>query len=393
MKRFLGPALALLIGITQSAPASADDATWNKLTHQASKAWEQGSYGQAQRLFEQALKEAEKFGAKDIRLATSLTNLGVLLSFRGQKARAGPMFEQAVRIKQKALGPESYETVSSVAKLCQFYLSNGSPARAEPIAIGIVAYADKKMREKRDVAMCFETLNAYYKRHRELEDAEIFVKQAESQTKKATANQYLELAVLLDGLGSSFKDARRLSHAEQLYKRALALRQGTLAHDHMAIASSLENLAKLYNEQHRYHLAEPLFKQSLEISRKTLGPTRHETFSRIEGLGQCYVGLGKLAQAHELYQSTLSTFEKAYGRGNKYVVTTLLALGNVMIRQGNTSQAVTLYHDALKISEGLNGPNHASLSAILDAYAGALEKASRHQEAKRYYARARTIRG
>lgn len=365
-----------------AAAAPADDCLWNKHTHQAAKAWEQGNYGQAQRLFAEALKESEKFGQNDIRRATSLTNMGVLLSFRGQHAKAGPMFEQAVRIKQKALGPDSFETVSSVAKLCQFYLSHGTPAKADPIGTRVSSYADKKLREKRDVAMSFETLTAFYKNHRELEEAEIFVKQAEGQTRKATANQYLELAVLLDNLGSAFKDAKKLSLSEQLYKRSLALRQGVLTPEHMALASSLENLGKLYIDQGRYHMAEPVLKRSLEISRKTLGEAKPETFNRIEELGYCYASLGQLANAHDLYQKGLVTFENAYGRNNRYVLSMLLSLAAVHMRQGRSGQAVPLYARALKISEGIHGPNHANHISIRNAYARAQGRSVRPAESQ-----------
>ncbi len=381
-----------LLAACLSCPAFADDSAWNKLTMEGAKAYESGNFGAAQRNFEQSLAEAKKFGPNDIRLATSLTNLGVLYAFRNQNAKAAPLFEQAVRIKQKALGADNYDTVSAVAKLCQFHLKN-NPAKAEPICNRVSGYVDQKLKEKRDIALSFETLNKFYSRHKELEEAEIFVKQAESQTNKATTSSYLELAVLVDGLAGSCKDAKKFPPAEQLYKRALALRHGVLPKDHMAIASSLENLGKLYCDESRYHMAEPLFRRAVEITKTTLGAAKPETFSKIDGLGQCLLNLGKLSEAKTVYQDALASFESAYGKGSKYVLDCEIQLGHICIRQGSNAQAAQYYGDAVKISERINGPRHASLSSLLDCYAGALAKANRSGEAKKMSSRARDIRG
>lgn len=381
-----------LFAATLFCPADANEAAWNKYTMDGAKAYESGNFGVAQRNFEQSLAEAKKFGANDIRLATSLTNLGVLYSFRGQNAKAGPLFEQAVRIKQKALGGDNYDTVAAVAKLCQFHLKN-NPAKADPICNRVVGYVDSKLKEKREIELSFETLNKFYKRHKELEEAEIFVKQAENQTTKATTGSYLELAVLVDGLAGSCKDVKKFQPAEQLYKRALALRHGVLPKNHMAIASSLENLAKLYCDEGRYHMAEPLYRQAMEISKTTLGGCKPETFAKIDGLGQCLVGLSKFADAKSLYQEALSSFESAYGKSSKYVMDCQIQLGHICIKQGNGGQAAQYYGDAVKISEKLNGPRHASLSSLLDCYAGALARANRQSEAKRVSSRAKEIRG
>lgn len=392
MKFFNKPALLALLFANLASPAIADEASWNKYTMEGAKAYESGNFGVAQRNFEQSVAEAKKFGPNDARLATSLTNLGVLYAFRNQSAKAAPLFEQAVRIKQKALGPDNYDTVSSVAKLCQFHLKN-NPAKADPICNRVVSYVDGKLREKRDIALSFETLGKFYSRHKELEEAEIFVKQAENQTNKATTSSSLELAVLVDNLASSCKDVKKFQPAEQLYKRALALRHGVLPKDHMAIASSLENLGKLYCDEGRFHMAEPLFRRAMEISKTTLGAQRPETFLKIDGLGQCLIGLGKLSDARALYQEALETFGNAYGKGSKYVMDCEVQLGHICIKQGSAGQAATYYGDAVKISEKINGPKHASLSALLDCYGGALAKANRQNEAKRMFARAREIRG
>src|ERR1700716_3232204 len=111
-----------LTSLVSVSAAVAGEIEWQKYSTEGAKAYDLANWGQAERMFKLALKEAEHFGDKDLRLASSLTNLGVLYNFRAQPGKAEPLFERAIAVKQNALGPENPEVVASVGKLCQFYL-------------------------------------------------------------------------------------------------------------------------------------------------------------------------------------------------------------------------------------------------------------------------------
>lgn len=387
------------LGFATSAYAL-DDRAWNKYTEAGAKAYEANNYGQAEKMFALALKEAEKFGPNDIRLATSLTNVGVIANFRGNPSKAEPLFEHAIKIKQKVLGPDNPDVVSAVCKLCQFYISRNNYAKADNLAQKIITFGNRKVQELNQVQASFKTLIDFYQEHPELEGAERLMKQAETLTEKENANQNLELAVLLDRLATSYKEGSdtggnksRLVHAEQLYKNALELRQRTLVAEHGAVAQSLENLAKLYVAQDKYSLAEPLFKKALTISEKSGGLSRPDALPRLEGLAQCCIATGRLQEAEGLYRKAVENLEEGYGKHSKYVATALLGLGGVLSREGRYGEAAPMVARAVKIYESINGPQHASMSPLLDNYADLLDKTNRKGEAAKLHARARAIRG
>lgn len=391
--------LVAALGFATSASAI-DDRAWNKYTEAGAKAYEANNFGQAEKMFQLALKEAEKFGPNDIRLATSLTNVGVIQNFRGNQAKAEPLFEHAIKIKQKVLGPDNPDVVSAVCKLCQFYIGRGNYAKADNLAQKIITFGNRKVHELNQVQASFKTLIDFYQEHPEFEGAERLMKQAESLTEKESANQNLELAVLLDRLATSYKEASdasgnksRLVHAEQLYKNALELRQRTLVAEHGAVAQSLENLAKLYVAQDKHTLAEPLFRKALAISEKSGGLSRPDAYPRLDGMAQCCVATGRLQEAEGLYRKAVENLEAAYGKHSKYVATALLGLGSVLSREGRYGEAVPMVARAVKIYEAVNGPQHASMSPLLDNYADLLDRTNRKSEAAKLHARARAIRG
>src|ERR1700733_1805221 len=172
--------------------AQAGESEWKKYSRSGATAYEQANWGQAERQFKLALKEAESFGPQDLRLASSLTNLGVLYNFRNQPAKAAPLFERAIAVKQAAMGPENPEVIASVGKLCQFYLSHHEAGKADPLAAKLIAFSQKIVHDRQQVSSSFAKLSSFYQAHHELEDAEVLVKQAQEQTQKTTANQDLE---------------------------------------------------------------------------------------------------------------------------------------------------------------------------------------------------------
>jgi tetratricopeptide (TPR) repeat protein len=373
--------------------ATAGEAEWQKYSSEGAKAYDQANWGAAERSFKLALKEADSFGDADLRLASSLTNLGVLYNYRGQSSKAEPLFERAIAIKQKALGADNPEVLATVGKMCHFYLKAGNYAKADALSDKILAYADKALKDRSQVSSSFAKLSSFYQTHKELESAEILVKQAQVLTEKNGTEGDLDLAVLLDGLGGSYTAAGKLANGEQYYKRSLQIREQVLSPTHIAIASSCENLAKLYMQEGKAVQAEPLYRRALEISRKVLGEQKPETLTRTDGLAQCCIKTGHSQEAEALYRHVLEEFEKAYGPNSGYLVTCQLSLSALLAKQGRYAEAAPLLSQAVKISEKLNGPQHASLSPILDSYADVLEKTNHKSEAAKLKARARAIRG
>ncbi len=322
---------------------------WEQYTQQGSEEFIQSNYGQAEREFKLALKEAELFGDHDLRLATSLTNLGVLYKAHAQITKAEPLFERALLIQQNVLGPNNFEVVSTAAKLCHFYAQRGEWNKADALCARVFAYV-----------------------------------QAHQNTKE----RELDLAVLADGLAKSFGDR---SPSEQLFQIALAIRQRALPANHMAIASSSECLARLYAGRGNQADAEPLFKRAYEISDKTLGSSKPETLNLVDSYALCLQNLGKNKEAERVYRRSLEGCEHSFGKRSGYTSKVQLGLANLLIKEGRCSEATPLLSEALKTQESLQGPDNVTLTPILDAYADALDRTNRHSEANKIHTRARAI--
>ena len=96
----------------------------------------QGQYAEAAPLYKRALKIKEKaLGPDHPSVATSLNNLGLLYRAQGQYAKAEPLFKQALKIYEKALGPDHSSVATSLNSLAGLYRATNRDEEAEALEL------------------------------------------------------------------------------------------------------------------------------------------------------------------------------------------------------------------------------------------------------------------
>ena len=90
-----------------------------------------GEYPKAEPLLQEALRIRQKvLGPEHPDTALSLNNLGGLYRVMGQYDKAEPLFQEALRIRQKVLGPEHPDTATSLNNLAELYHDMGANLQA-----------------------------------------------------------------------------------------------------------------------------------------------------------------------------------------------------------------------------------------------------------------------
>jgi tetratricopeptide (TPR) repeat protein len=171
-----------------------------------------------------AVQDAEKSGKEDVRLGTSLTELGLAYSAQRQFTEAEPILQRAVAVKEKALGPEHPDFARALLDLGALYRLKNEHAKAEPP-----------------------------------------IRRAVSILEKALGPEHPEVAGNLTNLGGRLRDQGKFAEAEPILKRALTIREKILRPDHPDVVRSLLGLANLYADQQKYAEAEPLFQRCVRV--------------------------------------------------------------------------------------------------------------------------------
>ena len=108
-------------------------AKWESYITAAQQAYQQAEYAEAEKQLEAALKEAEAFGLDDVRLATSLNNLAALYHAQGKYAEAEPLYQRALAIWEKALGPDHPNVAVSLENYASLLCNTNRDAEAAQI--------------------------------------------------------------------------------------------------------------------------------------------------------------------------------------------------------------------------------------------------------------------
>ena len=233
----------------------------------------QGRYAEAEPLFKQALKIAEKtFASDDLEVSSVLNNLAVLYKYRNRFPQAERLYRRALAIVEKSLGPEHPEVATIYHNLGGLEHERGRYARGEPLARRSVEIRQKALGPD----------------HPEV------------------AADLAALAALLDGQG---KD----NEAEQLYKRALAIFERAYGPEHYDLAVCFNNLAAIRHKQGDHTEAERLYQRALAIKEELLGPNHPDVAMTLNNLAVSCKSQGRQAEAESLYQRALSIFKKALG--------------------------------------------------------------------------------
>ena len=314
--------------------------------------FERGRYADAKPVFERALTiRARALGPEHPHVASSLNSLAGLYNAQGQYGKAEPLYQRSLAILEKALGPEHPHVGSSLNNLAELYRIQGKYARAKP----------------------------YYQRA-------LVIKE------KVLGPQHPQVVSSVNNLALLYQAMGDYVEAEPLYQRALVTLEKAVGPEHPSVASSLNNLAELYRIRGKYAKANPLFQRSLAIREKMLGPQHPDVAATLNNLAALYHNQGQFEKAASLYERARKILQQALGPDHASVAMSFNNLAELYKDMGDYAGAEPLYRHALVTLEKALGPEHPYVATCLDNLAGLLRKMHRRKEAPPLEFRARAIR-
>ena len=263
-----------------------------------------------------------------------------------QKARVWiPLLEKKVSHRERLLGPENRDTLTSMVELAEAYRLQ-DPEKAAALVERVVEIKKKKLGEEHP-----ETLQSLY-----------------------------ELARI------SYAQ-ERWADADFLYRHALKGYTNTLGLYHEKTLRVIHRLASIYEHDGQLAQAEMMYQQVLSGSEKSLGSGHQLTTSAAKDLGVVYEKQGKFAEAQDMYQRVLSGSEKVFGRDDGRTLSAAMMVASVCEKQGMLAKAEDMYRKAVKGCEMSLGPNYQLTLSGAQRLGKIYEKQGRLAEAEEVYQR------
>lgn len=338
-----------LLGMVGLVTAAQQDAGWN-LNERGNQALERGEYGEAQRLYTEAIEVWQALGpAYDAYRAAALLNRGAALCSEGKRLAGAKDYEEALPLHRRSLGPKHLRTLTNLNQLGSVYLMLGDGDRA--------------------AALFAEALPV----ERELYPHDI------------------QLARTLAGLSSVLVRARKPAEALQPAEEALSIALKAEPEEGLNAALMYSNVAEIHRIAGRPERALPLYRKARAIYERLLGPTHARVASILSQEGLILMDDGKLSLAGESMVRATTILAKSCPECDFEQSITESNLGLLRLKQKRYAEADQLLSHALSLQERFTNRPGPDVAATLQALALVREKERLYEDAARLHNRAASI--
>jgi eukaryotic-like serine/threonine-protein kinase len=310
-----------------------------------------GLYDSAGPLLEEALKlRRQTLGEEQVEVAQSLNNLAEVLHKKSNYEAAEPLYRQALALQRKLLGQQHPDVAESLDNLAMVLVSRGNYKESEPLFHESLAMRRKLLgQEHAEVAESLNNLADLLRRKGDLAGAESLHREALVMRRKLYGNDHPEVAISLDNLGGLLGVKGDYEAAEPLMREALAIFRKLHGNDHPDVAINLNNLAGLLSAKGDYAASEPLYREALAISRKNLGEEHPGVASAMDNLAYLLHRKGDYEGAEPLYRRALEIRRKKLPKGHPDIAYSLSGLGELLFDKGSPESAEPLLREGLEI--------------------------------------------
>jgi tetratricopeptide (TPR) repeat protein len=232
LSRSVFPVAVCVLVLARFSNAQSADNTWKDLIVKASYSAEANDYAKAEQTYLQALHEAERFGADDARVGTTLNDLGQIYRKEKKFAEAESAYRRASSILETTAGAESTDIADVNFNIAVLMFDQGRQSMALPYL------------------------------HKTLTTWEVRL-----------GGDDVRIAAALCMVGDAYRLEKDFRAAEDPLRRCADIREKEGGVQNADLAEAMHSLALVYEGEGKLQLADPRFKLAEKIEESTLGIT------------------------------------------------------------------------------------------------------------------------
>jgi tetratricopeptide (TPR) repeat protein len=213
--------------------------------------------------------------------------------------------------KQRVLGPEHPETLSTINNLAGIYRDEGKYELAEPLLVRVLEVRQHVLgQDHPDALITMNNLGLLYVYQGNYQRAEPLLAKALDVRRRTLGQEHPDTLISTNNLALMYAYEHMDEKAEQLYLQVLDLQRRVLAREHPRRLATMNDLAALYIRTHKYAAAESLLRDALNhLSENSAGTWVRYNCESL--LGASLAGQQKFAEAEPLL---LSGYQGMLGR-------------------------------------------------------------------------------
>ena len=385
-------------------------------------------------ILDRASKQLEHDGAMSAQAKAALhQTIGNTYVSLGQFGTAAPHLREALASREKVLGTDHPDTVTSMVNLAYLRLQEAKQEEAEKLLVDAVARADAHLtpqqRVRSGARLCLGML--LYDRGR-WDESEAMLRAGLEEARSAPGDNVNGIAQIANSLAITLRHQNKLDEAEQLYRTQLEVVSARSGAENAFALQLMNNLASLLHQRGNWDEAERLYRASVAGRDRLLGPSHPETISTrtnlakfladrqrfddalpmyVEVLAAARAGLGpehtttltilnnyakalqdanRLEEAEEMAQLVFDLRNKVLGPDHPNTMISMSNLATLLNTRGKVEESLRMQKELLERRERKLGPKANDTLITCNNFALALQKAGRFDEALPMFHRAVT---
>jgi tetratricopeptide (TPR) repeat protein len=319
-----------------------------------------GLYDSAEPLCSYAMEIRERIlGPEHPDTLTSVNNLALLLYVKGDHAGAEPLNRRAHVARTRTLGPEHPDTLTSLSSMASLLSAIGDVAGAEPLYRRVLEVRERTLGpEHPDTLTSVNNMAFLLYAKGDLAGSERWFRRSFETCERTLGPEHINSLISANNLANLLRTKGDLAGAEPLFRGVLEKFERTLGPEHPGTLINLNSLAVLLLRKGDLAGAEPLFRRALEASERTIGLEHPDTLKCVNNLALLLQKKRDLTGAESLYRRTLETRERLRGPEHPDTLTSVNNIASLLRAKGDLDGAESLFRQALEASERTLGPEH-----------------------------------
>lgn len=331
-------------------------------------AMNQGKYAKAEEYAKEAMQIIDndpEIGAKSDKMAVVANNLAAIYTQLTRYDEAEVFYKQAISIAEENYGKNSPYVSLGWLNLGQLYYESGKFAQAREV----LTHSLSTLQSPEAKATMYYAINLHHlgevdRLEGNFKEAENYYKQAIAAGATSIGKNHPYYAGALQNYGELLTRIGRYKDAETQFNEALAICERQTNPNFPQKGKVWRELAYLYEEQGKYQQAEEMCNKALELSKKVYGTKHGEYASNLNCLATIYESEGKYAEAEPIFKECLTIRQQVFGHENPKVIRTLKNLGSLYTNEGKLTEAETTLNQALKLAEQKYKVDNAEITDI-----------------------------
>ena len=273
--------------------------TWEEKNKAGEKLFQEGRLADANRLFLEALQEAQKFGPNALRVAPIYNNLALIAFVRSSFITSEGLYEKAIAVVESSRGAEDPLLLPILENLTRLYMKEWAFSKAIRTSRRICSIREKTLGpEDPDTASSLNQLATLY-----LDSVRLLPRSDQSPSIAPNANGEAVRSASQTGSvddENAPDDAGRLATAEALYRRVLAVQEKIFGAANNRLVDVLQNLGEVQHAEGQRDQAES-YGRALRIIEESFGKKDLKLAGPLQHMADLKVEEESYSEAGELY--------------------------------------------------------------------------------------------